>query len=282
MAKTWADVETAFKDAGISYSLRSWLYTCQIKGREFYYSAQTGKWRVKGKRVWHKSDSPRDFMARALRYSEPESQFNQSQGARQKTEPKSSKQKTQTSSSSEQRRQTGKVDEIRAAFLEQFGEYLQQQRERHYKIGWIWHCLLKEFVPTPPEICWVCVVLKYSPWWAFHQIKGFYSQANREQIFSLIDSHRDNWLKYFQQRWGVSEDNQTHKQQRASQRNESNNYALIERSCLEILRVSFPFTKQELKSAYRKRALETHPDSGGTASAFREVNTAYQTLSRYI
>ena len=31
------------------------------------------------------------------------------------------------------------------------------------------------------------------------------------------------------------------------------------------------FTKQELKSAYRKRALETHPDSGGTASAFREV-----------
>jgi DnaJ domain len=34
--------------------------------------------------------------------------------------------------------------------------------------------------------------------------------------------------------------------------------------------------EDELKRAYRMRALQTHPDHGGTAEAFREVTRAYQ------
>ena len=36
---------------------------------------------------------------------------------------------------------------------------------------------------------------------------------------------------------------------------------------------------EEIKKAYRQRALETHPDRGGEASAFRAVQKAYEKLS---
>lgn len=36
----------------------------------------------------------------------------------------------------------------------------------------------------------------------------------------------------------------------------------------------------EIKRAYRKRALETHPDRGGTASAFQDVHRAYEEALR--
>jgi molecular chaperone DnaJ len=49
-------------------------------------------------------------------------------------------------------------------------------------------------------------------------------------------------------------------------------------SYLNILKISFPFTKVELKRAYRAMALLTHPDTGGSAEAFRQVNSAYQFL----
>ena len=48
---------------------------------------------------------------------------------------------------------------------------------------------------------------------------------------------------------------------------------------LKILGLTFPFTLQELKKADRQRVLETHPDSGSTAEAFRSVQAAYQTLA---
>jgi molecular chaperone DnaJ len=35
----------------------------------------------------------------------------------------------------------------------------------------------------------------------------------------------------------------------------------------------------ELKRAYRKRALETHPDQGGDAEAFQAVQRAYEKLT---
>ena len=34
-----------------------------------------------------------------------------------------------------------------------------------------------------------------------------------------------------------------------------------------------------IKKAYRKKAKETHPDGGGTAAAFIEVQKAYEWLS---
>lgn len=38
------------------------------------------------------------------------------------------------------------------------------------------------------------------------------------------------------------------------------------------------YSKEELRQAFRKRAKETHPDKGGTAQEFQEVNSAYRWL----
>ena len=290
MVKTWVDVEKTFKDAGINYQLRGWLYLCQIEGRQFYCSAQTGKWRLQGKRVWQFSQTPIEFIASAKEYSPPEYKYSQSEHHQQKTQKKrkkkkttKNKQKTQTSnssSSSSQERKTTSVDEIRSEFLYEFGQCLQQQRERGYKIGWIWHSLLKQFVPTPLEICWLCVVFKYSPGWAYYQIRDIYLQVNAKQIFTTIEENQDDWLRYFHKRWGIQEDRQERREHRTRSKTQSTGIGFVYQSYLELLKITFPFTKQELKSAYRKRALETHPDSGGTAEAFRRVNTAYQVLSQ--
>ena len=287
MVKTWANVEKIWLDLGISYELRDWFYLCQIEGRQFYYSPQTGKWRIKGKRAWHLSQTPLDFIAQAKEYSPPDSKSNQTSDRQRKTQRKNSTKKSQksqkktgSSSSSDQKRRTGKVDEIRFEFLEKFGELLQQQRKHRYKIGWIWYSLLDQFVPTPREICWLSVVFKYSPWWAFHQIKKLYLYANRQQILATIEENCDNWLRYFESRWGIREKNQDQREKRTSKTNESAGYAFTYRSYLSRLKINFPFTKEELKSAYRREALKTHPDSGGTAEAFREVYSAYQVLSQ--
>jgi hypothetical protein len=46
-------------------------------------------------------------------------------------------------------------------------------------------------------------------------------------------------------------------------------------SIWSILGVTSRATEEELKRAFRARALETHPDRGGTADAFRDVTRAY-------
>ncbi|MBX3216818.1 MAG: DnaJ domain-containing protein [Labilithrix sp.] len=47
-----------------------------------------------------------------------------------------------------------------------------------------------------------------------------------------------------------------------------------------MLGVGRDVTEQELKAAYRKRALETHPDHGGDDAAFRRVIRAYAEAQR--
>jgi hypothetical protein len=47
-------------------------------------------------------------------------------------------------------------------------------------------------------------------------------------------------------------------------------------SLWEILGISAKAPLEEIKAAYRKRALETHPDHGGDPSAFRALVRAYQ------
>ena len=39
-----------------------------------------------------------------------------------------------------------------------------------------------------------------------------------------------------------------------------------------------PYTQADIKKAYRKKALETHPDQGGTEADFMRVNIAYEYL----
>lgn len=46
-----------------------------------------------------------------------------------------------------------------------------------------------------------------------------------------------------------------------------------------VLRVQTNVTPEALKSAYRARCLETHPDRGGKKDRFDEVTTAYHVLS---
>lgn len=51
------------------------------------------------------------------------------------------------------------------------------------------------------------------------------------------------------------------------------------RSAWEILGVKKGATVAEIKRAHRERALATHPDRGGDAAAFREVQRAYERLT---
>lgn len=51
-------------------------------------------------------------------------------------------------------------------------------------------------------------------------------------------------------------------------------------SIWSVLGVSTHVTEAELKTAYRKKALETHPDRGGDALAFRRVVAAYAEARR--
>lgn len=46
----------------------------------------------------------------------------------------------------------------------------------------------------------------------------------------------------------------------------------------EVLGVSANATAEEIRAAYKKRALETHPDKGGDADHFRQVRNAYESL----
>lgn len=49
-----------------------------------------------------------------------------------------------------------------------------------------------------------------------------------------------------------------------------------------LLGVSSRATEEELKAAYRKKAIETHPDRGGDAETFRRVVAAYAEARRRI
>ncbi|MDJ0719865.1 MAG: J domain-containing protein [Prochloraceae cyanobacterium] len=294
-------IEEIFREKGINYELRGCFYLCLIEGRQFYYSPQTGKWRMKGRRVWLLSNSPLEFIRFAIDYIAPGSQSSNAQQQQQNSKKQSSRNKNRQqrtkANSSKQERKTGKINEIREEFIEQFGKHLERQRSKNYKIIWIWYRLLDDFMPTPLEICWLSVVFEYSPWWAVRQIESMYIVGERESILNVIKKNQDDWLNYFNNRWGQhhesTNDHERHRQSREQSRGARQEYrepkthsthssarvSSIYQYYIELLKLSFPFTFDELKSAYRQRALETHPDIGGTAEAFREVNTAYEFLS---
>ena len=46
----------------------------------------------------------------------------------------------------------------------------------------------------------------------------------------------------------------------------------------DILQIEPPTTPEDLKKAYRKMSLKTHPDKGGTADDFIKVKNAYEDI----
>jgi hypothetical protein len=51
------------------------------------------------------------------------------------------------------------------------------------------------------------------------------------------------------------------------------------RDDLRMLGLSWPCSREEIKAAYRRLALQTHPDRGGSTEAFRRINEAYERLT---
>ena len=49
-----------------------------------------------------------------------------------------------------------------------------------------------------------------------------------------------------------------------------------------VLRIQPGCNEEELRAAYKKRALETHPDKGGNVEEFRSVKTAYEALLKTV
>lgn len=52
-----------------------------------------------------------------------------------------------------------------------------------------------------------------------------------------------------------------------------------DRTYYEVLGVSRDASQQEIQSAYRRLALQVHPDKGGSAALFQLINNAWTTLS---
>ncbi|MBV6627304.1 MAG: J domain-containing protein [Rivularia sp. (in: Bacteria)] len=271
MKKDWRSVEKTFLDNGIDYQLRDWYYLCKIDNREFYYSPQKGKWRLKGKRVWLQSNDTTDFINQAKVYSPP----NRTKHNRKRANSKSNSNKNKQKNNNRSYKQDSY--KVREAFLAQFDYYINIQRKQGYKNAWIWHSLLDNYKLTTAEICWLCVVFNYSPWWAYCKSKVHSDGLSEKEVLRIIELNRNQWLRYFQHRWGGW-----------NQRNSNSSSSTPPpppspspyQYHLQLLQLKFPFTKEELKSAYRKKSLETHPDAGGTAEAFRQINHAYQVLSK--
>lgn len=297
--KTWENVEKAFIDAGIKYQQKEWIFLCEIESGWFYYSPQSGKWRVKRTRAWKPSDSVEDFIRQASTYLQTPKEPKKSPRARAKGNRKKSKSKkkaTKTKTSSSKKKQNYQSDrqnhqdlkdEVRREFLELFDEKIRICNERNYKPAWVWKVLLNEYLLTPKEICWLCVIYDYSPGWAFHQTREQHPSVGYREIWASIQENTREWRKYFEGRWQFSPGNDARQQQNDKQQKRAGNnswstqgdsHSQRYQSYLDVLRLRCPFSRRELKIAYRKKALETHPDTGGTTEAFRKVHLAFEVL----
>ena len=63
---------------------------------------------------------------------------------------------------------------------------LTYQRQQGYNNVWIWRSLLDNYRLTTAEICWLCVVFDYSPWWAYYKAKEHSDELSKEEIFRII------------------------------------------------------------------------------------------------
>lgn len=100
MKENWGKIEELFRSEGIELELKRDYYLCLIEGRYFYYSPNTGKWRMKGKRPWLCSSSPEKFIAMAKVYVPPGASSGVSKINQQKTRTKQNRKTKKTANSS--------------------------------------------------------------------------------------------------------------------------------------------------------------------------------------
>ena len=307
MKTLFEEVQQFFDSQDIPCTLKGLFYLCSVDERQFYYSPNTGKWRFKGQSIWFKSSTPYDFLHQARQYSPPNYQekYRSSQKDPYKKHQRQKKRSSQRkeyhrysshyhSHSTSNSKHSQRPDGLSAEFIDVFEQCLFQQRLKGYKLGWLWHTLIKSVTPTPIEICWLSVVLNYSPGWAYHKIKDFSGYIDYQRLLNVIQDHRHLWLQYFQHHWGPHQQHQSHQRQQHQshqkhhQRQQQHHHSSTQQSTfpyqhyLDALNLSYPITREQLKCAYRQKAKETHPDLGGSPEAFRLINTAYEFLVQVI
>ncbi len=308
MKTLFEEVRQFFDSQDIPCTLKGFLYLCSVDERQFYYSPNTGKWKIKGQSRWFKSSTPYDFLVQARQYSPPNYQekYRSSQKdpykKNQRQKKRSSSQKQSYSHSSNyyysyysSTKHFQRPDGLSAEFINIFEQCLLEQRFKGYKVGWLWHNLIKSFTPSAIEICWLSVILDYSPGWAYHKIKDFFGYIEYQAILTVIQDHRHLWLEYFHRNWSPHQQHQQHQQHQSHQSHQSHQRQHQHQQhshtkqktnpyqdYLDALNLCYPLTKEQLKSAYRRKAKETHPDMGGSSEAFRLVNRAYEFLVQVI
>ncbi|GAA6617558.1 J domain-containing protein [Scytonema sp. NUACC26] len=110
----------------------------------------------------------------------------------------------------------------------------------------------------------------YQRGWVWHQISSTFapfSESELQYIATTLE-YKPGWVRY-----QLKSQQQTQQvYQPLSQLQES----------LNVLELDFPFTLEELKRAYRTKALKVHPDRGGSHESFVALNKAYKSLRNYL
>lgn len=52
----------------------------------------------------------------------------------------------------------------------------------------------------------------------------------------------------------------------------------ISKTAADVLGIDIPYTKENVKAAYRKLAAQNHPDTGGDGEKFIQIQSAYESL----
>ncbi len=101
--------------------------------------------------------------------------------------------------------------------------------------------------------------------WVYHQLRQQFELGLDElELIAEVLGYRRGWVWH---QWKALQ----------------NEYASSQlQKPLSLLGLSFPFTKEQLSSTYRRMARLTHPDAGGSHEAFIAINQAYETLKGYL
>lgn len=132
-------------------------------------------------------------------------------------------------------------------FIEDLFNWRQIQQEKDYKPAWVYHKLSLKYDLDLRQLETVAAVLGYKKGWAYHKWKE--KSSNNEY---KTEEKKDSYSPYYL------------------------------REPLSLLGIDYPYTKAQLVSAYRQKALKTHPDTGGNSSVFMAVNKAYEQLKKHL